>query len=64
MSTFRIFFEHGQAHDYEADSADPYEPGHVVLRNANGDVIVEYRDSDIAAVRQINPETGMEIDNA
>jgi hypothetical protein len=56
MSIFRIFFEHGQAHDYEAASCDDYEPGHVILRDESGNNIVEYHDSDIAAVRDVTNE--------
>jgi len=62
MTTFRIYFDHGQAHDYEAESCDQFQPGRVILRNADGEVVVNYRDSDIAAVRPIDPQTGLEID--
>jgi hypothetical protein len=56
MSTFRIFFRHGQAHDYEAASAEcDWQRSRVRLLDAEGNRVVEYRDSDIVHVMDISP---------
>jgi hypothetical protein len=52
VRTFRIFFVHGQALDYQAETCELRWPS-VTLRDAEGNKVVRYHDSDIVAVREI-----------